>query len=68
MIDIDKINIQDFINEPNEKDYDHLMKKININEKLLAEEDSEGNQSMKSSHYSSKSSSVNLDAIIDDTD
>lgn len=67
MDDIDKINIQDFINEPNEKDYDHLMKKINMNEKLLAEEDSADNASMRSSHYSSKSSSVNLDAIIDDS-
>lgn len=32
---IEKIDINDFIDEPNEKDYNHVMKKIRDNQKIL---------------------------------
>lgn len=40
-----------------------MIKKIKNNEKML--EDSGVQESMRSSQYSSKSSSINLDAVID---
>lgn len=50
---IEKINIQDFMEEPSERDYDKLMRRINDNDQMI-----EGGR--RSSEKSHTESSVNL--------
>lgn len=50
---IEMINIDDFLEEPTEKDYDNLMKKINQNEQKLQSND-------KPTSRISNNSSINL--------
>lgn len=58
---IEKINIQDFMEEPSERDYDKLMRRINDNDQMI-----EGGR--RSSEKSHTESSVNLEEIIDGTE
>lgn len=60
--DMQKINFNDFLEEPNEKDYSNLVRKINENERKLQNNDKKAKTIKNNS-----SLSINLEQIIDDS-